>query len=170
MTKIWLITDTHFGHSKLTEYCNRPPNFSNNILKELQIVKQDDVLIHLGDFCFGEEENWHNTFHNYVQGKKILIKGNHDNKSNSWYFKHGWDFVCDSFTLTVFGKKILFSHVPLSRRKHGDYDLNIHGHFHNSKHRRHELKYRIIKNKKHKLLAIENTNYQPILLKTFLGL
>ena len=68
--------------------------------------------------------------------KKILVKGNHDSKSNSWYLEHGWDFVCEEFKDTLYGKNILFSHYP--KVWDGVYDLNIHGHFHNSDHRRHE--------------------------------
>lgn len=169
--KIFIISDTHLGHDKLVEYNNRPSDFTNKILKGLQTIKEDDILIHLGDICMGQDTKWHTEFFNHSNARRhILVKGNHDRKSNSWYYSHGWDFVCDNFTITAFSKKILFSHVPLMRLTHGIYDFNIHGHFHNADHRRHELKFRIIKNKKHRLLAIEYTNYQPVSLQTFLGL
>lgn len=171
MAKIWLLGDTHFGHAKMLEYCDRPGGFENRILKGLKVIDEKSILIHLGDFCIGDDKKWHDIFFRALKAHKaILVKGNHDGKSNSWYYSNGWDFVCEHFTDTCFGKKILFSHVPLSRRKHDDYDLNIHGHFHNSDHRSHEPELVAIKNKRQKLFAVEYTNYQPVLLKTFLGL
>lgn len=171
MSKIFLVSDTHFNHNKLIEYCDRPVNFEDRILKGLKILCEDDILIHLGDFCIGKDDKWHREYLKCSNAKKnILVRGNHDSKSDSWYYERGWDFICKTFTAKYFGKKILFSHIPKMRLTHGNYDINIHGHFHNANHRRRELKLRLLKNKRQKLLALEHTNYQPVLLETFLGL
>ena len=169
---IFLCADSHLGHAKIIEYCYRPTDFEDKILKGLKRLDKESILIHLGDFCIGEDEKWHKEFFNHSNARRhILVRGNHDmSKSDTWYYDHGWDFVCKTFTAKYFGKKILFSHIPKMRLTHGNYDINVHGHFHNSNHRRHELKLRLIKNKRQKLLAIENTDYSPVLLKTFLGL
>lgn len=164
---IWLITDTHFGHEQMIEYCNRPIGFEYKILHNLvNAVKENDVLIHLGDFCIGDDEHWHNKFMTDAAGKKWLVRGNHDHKSNSWYLSHGWDMVCDQFRDKYFGKIIMFSHKPVVCD--GEYDINIHGHFHNSDHRRQELELMAIKNGYQKLLALEYTNYQPVNLEKFI--
>jgi len=163
--KVWVITDTHFGHSKLIEY-GRPDNFEEQISKNLMSkIDVDDILIHLGDFCFGEDLAWNYWMKNYVFGKHFLVKGNHDNKSNVWYLKNGWDFVCYYFSDSYFGKKILFSHMPLPKM-HG-VDINIHGHWHDNDHRKIES-IDFYDENYHKLLAIEHTNYQPVLLKDFI--
>jgi calcineurin-like phosphoesterase family protein len=165
--KYWLITDTHFGHDKLVEYCARPQGFEGKIMENLyKTLSDDDVLIHLGDFCMGNDGKWTEMFMKQKKSKKWLIKGNHDHKTNSWYLNHGWDFVGKSIKDKFFGKNILFSHIP--QIDDGWYDLNIHGHFHNSDHRKHEKELVVIKNPKQKLLAIEYTNYQPVLLNTFM--
>ena len=164
--KIWLITDTHLGHDKMVEFCGRPKNHSELILRNLYAIPKEDLLIHLGDVNIGQNEYWHNCLMNIP--KKILVMGNHDRQSHHWYYEHGWNFVCDQFISLEFGKRILFSHYPI--KDDGQYDINIHGHFHNSEHRSHEPELVAIKNDKQKLLAIENTNYQPVLLRTFLGL
>jgi calcineurin-like phosphoesterase family protein len=47
--KYWVITDTHLGHGKMEEYCGRPKDFEDRILRNLTCVQESDVLIHLGD-------------------------------------------------------------------------------------------------------------------------
>ena len=166
--KIYLITDTHFNHKKLIEY-GRPEDFDDLLYKGLKELPLDCLLIHLGDICIGNDEAVHRHI-NQATGsliKKILVRGNHDKKSNNWYLEHGWDFVCEQFSDTYFGKKILFSHIPVAWD--GYYDLNIHGHFHDSDHRRHEKELMAIKNGYQKLLALEYTDYKPILLEKFIN-
>lgn len=175
--RYWLTTDTHFGHDKMQEYCGRPKGFEDLIFKNLKRIGEDDVLIHLGDFCIGRDAYWHEIFSKYPF-RKILIRGNHDQKTNHWYMTHGWDFACENFLLTFEGKRILFSHAPTI--DDGTFDVNIHGHFHNTLHRllegnwvvegekeRNEKDLKAL-TEKHKLLAIEYTNYWPVLLEKFL--
>jgi calcineurin-like phosphoesterase family protein len=127
----YLLADSHFGHNKMKEYCSRPEGFEEKILNNLcNTVTSEDVLIHLGDFCIYREEYWHQRFIDCCDGKRWLIKGNHDHKSNTWYLKHGWDFVGDEVKLEMFGKVILLSHKPVTGRS--DFALNVHGHLHNT--------------------------------------
>jgi calcineurin-like phosphoesterase family protein len=164
--KIWLTTDTHFGHKQMLEYCGRPEDFSEILLKNLlSTVKQDDILIHLGDICIGNDVMWHEKLME-IKGKHWLVKGNHDSKSNTWYLEHGWDMVCEQFSDRYFGKRILFSHKPVAWD--GEYEINIHGHFHNSNPNRHEQELVAIKNGYQKLLAVEYTDYKPVELKKFI--
>ena len=159
----WIITDTHFGHDKIIEYCKRPPNFENLILRNItKVVKESDLLIHLGDVCFGKDEFWHNELRK-INCKKWLVRGNHDSKSLAWYLSQGWDFVADTFSLDIFGGEILFSHIPV---KDTGYFLNIHGHFHNTDFHTHEPELALLLTRKHVLLVMENNNYQPFNLKT----
>jgi calcineurin-like phosphoesterase family protein len=176
--KYWIITDTHFGHRKMEEYCGRPANFEELIFKGLKQIQPDDVVIHLGDFCIGEDEKWHNAWNSALfANKKILVRGNHDKKSDTWYYSHGWHSVVDSFSIHYLGNFITFSHIPIK----GIQNKNIHGHFHNNLHRLLEGKYVVEGEKErndkdfplelynkniYKLLAIEDTNYKPVLLDT----
>jgi calcineurin-like phosphoesterase family protein len=167
MQRIFIISDTHLGHDKMVEYCGRPENHSELILDNLfKNLKDGDTLIHLGDFCIGNDEEWHNKFWAHLPGyvKTVLAKGNHDRQSNSWYLNHGWDFVCEQFQDVYFGKRIVFSHKPVPN---GDWDYNLHGHFHNNQHRS-EPELLKIYTKKHKLFSIEDTKYKPVLLDTII--
>lgn len=158
--KYWITTDTHFGHSTLVEKGYRPSHFGHMFTRGMTRIKPDDIFIHLGDICIGDDEFW-NEWLTLGHHKKILVRGNHDHKSDSWYYEHGWDFVCDSFTLEKYGKKILFSHEPV--RDHGC-DLNIHGHWHDNDHRWHPEFAEWYNPKKYYRLAIEETNYAPVTL------
>lgn len=165
---IYLTTDWHIYHDKMIEYCGRPEGFENLIFKRLRAVLKDtDVLIHLGDVTVssGREAEAHEKFIQTLPGKHWLIRGNHDRKSNHWYLSHGWDFVAAFFQDIYFGQNVLFSHVPMADN---GYDINIHGHFHNSDHRRQEPALLAIKNDKQHLLALEYNNYQPWNLQTLI--
>ena len=59
--RIYFISDTHFGHDKIREYCNRP--FSS--VGEMDSVMMErwnwavgpkDIVYFLGDFCLGNQE------------------------------------------------------------------------------------------------------------------
>ena len=158
--KYWVITDTHLGHGKMEEYCGRPHNFETKILESLICVQESDVLIHLGDVCIGHDTDWHGLLLSACRGKTWLIKGNHDRKSNSWYMDNGWDFVADSVTVTLFGMRIAFSHRPIT--VHTDFDINIHGHHHNTLHHPEDQT-----TTKHKLVCIEH-GYAPVTLQQLL--
>lgn len=98
--------------------------------------------------------------------RSILVKGNHDSKSYNWYLQNGWDWVCDTFTLERHGKTILFSHEP--KAWDGYFDINIHGHLHNSQHHlENELKG--IERHGQYLICLEDLKYKLISLDTILG-
>ena len=155
----WILTDTHFGHAAMKKLCGRPEGFEQLILNQVaHKVKQDDVLIHLGDFCLGEDSYWNTLFYKYCPGLKWLIRGNHDKKSNTWYHKHGWDFVADHIMLRVFGASILLSHKPLEVVPVNH--INVHGHHHNTgNHPEDKVDGR------HRLVYIEH-DYTPVSLRS----
>jgi calcineurin-like phosphoesterase family protein len=165
--RYWLLSDTHFGHQMLVDKGFRPKDFEELILDGLQGNGEGDVLIHLGDFCMGQDSLWHLNFFNFKFSKRILVRGNHDKKSDTWYYKQGWDFVCDSFTLNKYGKRIIFSHEPIPHHGAG---INIHGHWHDNDHRI-EPEFRDwYSEDKYKLFSLERTNYKPVPLQEFLNL
>lgn len=164
--KHWLTTDTHFAHGKMIEFCGRPNNFEDIIEKGLLQIPHGDTLIHLGDICIGQDQDRHNRYIKPLQCKKILVLGNHDKKSATWYMNNGWDFVTDGIRLRLFGKRILLTHIP--QPWDGWYDINIHGHFHNADYRKQDPGLSKILTDKHKLLALEYTDYKPVLIENFI--
>lgn len=162
----WITSDTHFGHDALMDYCDRPQGFDGKILRNFNQLESGDVLIHLGDICIGNDSMWHSEmFPHLYSVKRWLIKGNHDKKSDTWYLDKGWDFVGTSFLMNRFGLNILFSHKPV---KNSDYfDINIHGHFHNTDPGRHKESFEKIKHNKHLCVILEH-HYAPQNLKTII--
>lgn len=148
---IYLITDTHFGHENIKKYCNRPDNFENILEENLKkTLTNDDLLIHLGDVAFKRELI--NKFCK-LPGKKILIKGNHDKCTDSFYMSAGFTLVAEEITLNIEGYRLLFTHRP----KFGhEADINIHGHFHSL--------YTPDETRLYLPLSLEHMGYEPIAL------
>lgn len=168
--KYHLITDTHFNHEKVKEFCGRPDDYEKLLFSSMRQVPVQDTLIHLGDICIGKDLEVHQKYIESLKCKKWLVKGNHDRKTDSWYYEHGWDVVVDGLVLRHMGKEILFTHTP---RPISNFDYNIHGHFHNGDHRMFDpgkhARYRPEDlGSQHILLAVEYTNYKTITIEKLL--
>lgn len=160
---IYISSDTHFNHKRIASLCNRPENHEAILWAGINRLTTKDCLIHLGDFCLGRELELHEQYIQYLPCHKILIRGNHDSKSLSWYREHGWDEAYDFLRYEYAGWNILFSHIP--QRFDGTWTINIHGHLHNSGHRAAQFPYL---GTYHKLYAPELRNYAPIELNQLL--
>lgn len=171
--RYWLIADTHFNHEKIHDFCDRPVGFEETILKNMkECIREDDILIHLGDVSWRDDGNWHDRIMEIPCFKRWLVKGNHDTKTQSWYLDRGWDFVGKSLSLNMFNKRVIFSHKPLISitANNTDFDYNIHGHFHNMIHRVAKYEPEIARklNNKHILIKLEH-HYKPLNLEKVLA-
>ena len=114
MNKTFVIADTHFGHTNIIKYENRPFINAVEMDKTLianwnETVGEGDTVYHLGDFamCSGERMR---EIVGRLRGRKVLIKGNHDEKSCKWYMDAGFDEV--STHPIIFREWIVMSHEP----------------------------------------------------------
>jgi len=157
----WLITDTHFNHGAMVELCGRPADFTALTLKNLRHnLAPQDLLIHLGDVIFYDYPGL-GAMMDSVPGRKVLTLGNHDRKPASWYMNRGgFAFAAESFVIG----DIVFSHKPMETLPSGA-RLNIHGHWHQDRHHDRPSWY---SEATHKLLALEDTKYQPVRLIDFI--
>ncbi len=96
---IWIISDTHFSHANIIKYCNRP--FENTYVMDAEMIKRwnsvvakEDIVWHLGDFGMGNKEHITNIV-SQLNGRIFLIKGNHDNHPDKWYYECGFEKVYD---------------------------------------------------------------------------
>ena len=64
-----------------------------------QLVGHEDTVIHLGDFCFGDVKQWE-KYRNQLNGKIILIKGNHDKLQNG-QIDHLFEEIYDYLEIKV---------------------------------------------------------------------
>jgi len=130
--RIMAWADLHLFHPAVIDFCNRP--FDNVAHMHEQLIKRnnyyvydDDIVAYVGDISFGSKEDTIEILEQ-MNGRKILVLGNHDKWSKSFYLRH-FDMVCEAFE---FGEYV-FTHVPLEVFHHRK--INVHGHTHDLLHR-----------------------------------
>ena len=82
MTRVWFTSDTHFNHARIVELSHRPFSSVDKMNEEMiyrwnTIVREEDIVLHLGDFAFGGKKGAQEILDQLV-GQKYLIQGNHD--------------------------------------------------------------------------------------------
>ena len=158
--KIWFTSDVHLSH--VTQLYFHPARreaagISFNDLRTLtkpelierydnwfiglwnSIVRREDCIYHLGDFCLGNKERTEYIL-NRLHGKKYFIRGNHDKSlgGNERFLEGIWDikeakFTHEQFPFIKEGEPfcVEMCHYPMvawNRRPHGT--CHIHGHTH----------------------------------------
>lgn len=78
----YYISDTHFNHENILKFDGRPFKDCQEMEEKLienwnSRVKRHDRVYILGDFCWGNAEEW-NRIIDKLRGEKVLILGNHD--------------------------------------------------------------------------------------------
>lgn len=165
MSNIWVISDTHFGHENIIEYCDRP--FSNAVEMDLQMldlwnqtVRPEDKVYHLGDVYMGCSNGHADHILSRLHGHKRLILGNHDAGKDKILYKN-FERISMWRIFKEFG--LLLTHVPvhpdnissIGKRNDGTpyHELtNVHGHIHNNPSP--EGRYRCV--------CVEQVNYRPV--------
>lgn len=163
--RIWITSDTHFAHIAALRW--RPSDYEKRIKRHLMnSVKEGDMLIHLGDVSLGKDIINHNWFREALKCRTILVIGNHDSRSSGWYMRNGWDFACQTFSLKYGGLRLLFSHIPQMYDLEL-YDLNVHGHLHENRHRG-DITPFLFHDRKYSLISLEFSDYKPTTLDTII--
>jgi len=151
--KIFAASDHHFFHKNIIKYAGRPfdINDENCVLKNAElminrhneIVRNSDYVFMVGDLSAGLKHR--TAAFEYIikslNGKKILIKGNHDHQSNDFYLNAGFIKV----TEYVVAGDYFICHYPcyksefnksrepwlINQLKKTNCTKIIHGHIHN---------------------------------------
>lgn len=91
------------------------------------LIHRDDTVYILGDICHHLSLEEANNIIGKMNGKKILIRGNHDKKYDEKLF----DEICDFKTVPLNGKYFALMHYPmLSWPKKNSGSIQLHGHIH----------------------------------------
>ena len=171
-SNLFFTSDTHFNHTNIMKFCNRPWTNVNDMNDELinnwnSVVNKDSTIFHLGDFAWGN--NWM-PFLNKLNGKKILIIGNHDLKNKDAYaIEHGFEYVTQQLYINVEHRKIYLNHVPMlcyggTYRKDDDKVYQLFGHVHSGPNSNTGLDYERLKMlfPTQYDVGVDNNNFTPI--------
>jgi calcineurin-like phosphoesterase family protein len=153
MSKIWVISDTHFNHYNICNYSGRPflldrepgePDYdykkrvvahmnASMIAQWQKVVGDEDHVFHLGDFGFV------NSYGSplpeifaQLPGWKHLIWGNHDYQYEKDIAFLGWVWTKDYHEIRLSKeKRAVLCHYPIEswNRAHRG-QIHIHGHCH----------------------------------------
>lgn len=141
---IFFIADTHFGHKNIIKYCTRPYETVDEMDEDLiekwnrKVGKLDTVYI-IGDFVWNKNKVPY--YAEILNGKKILVTGNHDetwttkkDHPNFSCFEEVTDYKFDS----IKDRPVTLCHYPMvewrnCRKDDAPYiGYLIHGHIHNN--------------------------------------
>jgi calcineurin-like phosphoesterase family protein len=112
----WFTSDSHYGHTNIIKYCNRPFKDAGEMDRAIvtnwnELVKPEDTIYHLGDVAFASPDRVKHIL-SILNGYKILILGNHDRsgmKMKEW----GFNEVHQSLQLELEGGiQANLSHYP----------------------------------------------------------
>ena len=165
MANFWVTGDSHLGHKKIIDKLNMP-EYNARILAEYARIPYEDVMIHVGDVSFGDDEYWNDQLLRSTSCRKWLVLGNHDKHSLTWYLDKGWDFVARDFTFDRFGFSLWFTHIPELSIEPASLTLNIHGHLHSQSR---DGEFKNLLNSSNILYTPEKFNFKPVRLDMFLG-
>jgi calcineurin-like phosphoesterase family protein len=139
MSSTFLISDTHFGHGNIVKFCDangdkiRPWDDLESMTEDMvrmwnETVKPQDKVYHLGDVAIARRGL---DVLRRLNGRKVLIRGNHDIFKLQDYAEHFYDIR----GVHVLPKSnIIMSHIPLhpDNLKSRNW-RNIHGHLHSNR-------------------------------------
>lgn len=174
MPNSYFISDTHFGHSNILTFKDDMGNpvRSFSSVEEMDehmvtqwnsVVKPQDRVYHLGDVVINKK---YLPIVDRLNGRKVLIMGNHDIFGAHEYLKHFEDVRAYKI-YPQYG--IVCSHIPLYSEVFNRWKLNVHGHLHSNVVHDYKGEEEDFIDKRYFSVCVEKTNYTPISLDEILS-
>lgn len=131
-SNIYFVSDNHYFHKNILTYCRdtrlgETVEEMNSLMVDAHnsVVRQEDTVYFLGDFSFGTVEQT-KTVLDYLNGKKHLIYGNHDQViRNSSMLQSSFESVQDYKRIKIGKRFVMLFHFPIR-----EWDMRHHGHYH----------------------------------------
>lgn len=129
---IYFTADMHFGHRAIITMQNRPfesvEEMNRVLLQNFNaVVQKDDTVYIIGDICHHMKIEDADNLIKKLNGKKYLVRGNHDKNYDPRLFEDIQDFM----NISVYGNSFSLMHYPmLSWPKKGSGSYHLHGHIH----------------------------------------
>jgi calcineurin-like phosphoesterase family protein len=171
MPSVFLVSDTHFGHTGVCRFTRndgvtklRPwddPNEMDEAMVKAwnERVRPTDKVYHLGDVVINRKAL--GIMHR-LNGDKVLIRGNHDIFRDEEYRQHFRELRA----YHVMNGMIL-SHIPIHEESLGRFGVNIHGHLHSNRvmTRKHDGATPVIDVRYHCVCVEQTPDFAPILFE-----
>jgi calcineurin-like phosphoesterase family protein len=126
---IWFTSDLHLGHANIIKFCNRPFHDVNEMNEKIisnwnEQVQEQDIVYHLGDFCFGNPKQYYPR----LKGTIMFIPGSHDKNLE----KLDSATILSPLHVLKYNKQIIvLCHYALRTFYHSYYGAyNLYGHSH----------------------------------------
>ena len=136
---IYFTADNHFYHGNIIGSCYRPFKDVNDMNKAMverwnRYISANDEVYILGDFMYKGTGQQANVILSKLNGKKYLIKGNHEKYLEAPEFNlKAFEWIKDYFVLHHDGIEFVLFHFPmLSWHKSHRGSIHLYGHVHNS--------------------------------------
>jgi calcineurin-like phosphoesterase family protein len=177
MPSVFLVSDTHFGHTGVCRFTRNDgvtklrPWDSAEEMDEAMVkawndrVRHTDKVYHLGDVVINRKSL---SIMSRLNGDKVLIRGNHDIFKDTDYREHFRELRA----YHVMNGMIL-SHIPVHAESLGRFGVNIHGHLHANRVRKArgvdartgEVLYSDAIDPRYHCVCVEQTDFAPILFE-----
>lgn len=156
--RTFVVADTHWGHESVCQFSTKHgdklrPWDSADEMDEMMVqlwnetVRPKDKVIHLGDVAMRKQ---HVSTMSRLNGKKVLVKGNHDDFDLATYTPHFYDIMgCLSLD------RFILTHIPVSDHQKYRYRGNIHGHLHSES----------LPDPWYQCVSVEQIGFKPILFE-----
>lgn len=161
---VWLISDTHFDHTNIIKYCNRPfvsvKEMNEYILHNwFRTVKVNDAVYFLGDMAFGRDSRNPRWWAAQLRGRITWVKGSHDKGVRPTSVVPNIERVVLQEFIICAGLKFMLIHDAFGPAVNGWEGWVIHGHNHNN---RPHIDNRF--GRKHVNVSVEVIDYEPVSL------
>ena len=180
MAKVWLTSDTHFGHLGVCKFMRNdgitklrpwdtPGEMDEAMVKSWnERVKPNDTVYHLGDAVINRRAL---PTLARLNGDKVLIRGNHDifrDTEYRIYFRELRAYHVMNFCI--------LSHIPIHEASLARFRKNIHGHLHANQVMKAtsvdactgEILYGNEVDPRYACVSVEQTDFAPILFEDML--
>ena len=164
MRNHWVVSDTHFGHAGVCRFTHldtgikiRPWTDPNEMDEDMvrmwnELVAPNDRVYHLGDVvinrrCLPTLDR--------LNGKKVLIRGNHDIFKLEEYARYFED-IRGCKVLSKEG--IIMTHIPVHISQLERWKVNVHGHLHSN----------VLVDPRYINVCVEQIGFKPISLDEIL--
>lgn len=136
--RVWLMSDTHFDHTNIIKYCDRPfksvEEMNEVILRNwYDTIASDDIVYFLGDMAFGRGSMTPRWWASQLCGKIIWVKGSHDKGIRPSSVIPGIERVVLNEFIVCGGIEFMLVHDTFDAIVNGWHEWIIHGHNHDNR-------------------------------------